>query len=329
MQLILSCRGKDKNLKIISSNSKMDSVDQIKEILGKVLNEIIKSGPVNDTITINNGNFVNYIFPIKSYWNKDLKDILMLTAFLDEHYNIKIFNQAFIDTIQKIQEEDEIYKSIYFDEFGDEDDEITEKYNRLVEIGKDLDVRLRKIIHKKESSLSDLIVLGIQKVGKSSLVNRLINNNFSENIRPTLSTNISKMVLEEMDLRVYDVGGQKLIRKQWKKSTINPSGVVFVIDATGDKKHHEEASTEFKNMMKYYFEDISPNKLSNTIPILIIVNKIDLLPDFDMGLVNELYQPQEFDMHYKLGMTSAFTGDGITDNFKWLSDEISRFKRDI
>ena len=59
-----------------------------------------------------------------------------------------------------------------------------------------------------------LLFVGIEKVGKSSIVNRLRDKSFSQSIRPTLGTQILHAAIEKFKFQVYDVGGQKALRNK-------------------------------------------------------------------------------------------------------------------
>jgi GTPase SAR1 family protein len=51
-------------------------------------------------------------------------------------------------------------------------------------------------------------------------------------------------------------------------------------NSSASMEHHKEASKEFQDMMTFYFQENSPNKLHEDTPVLILANKIDLNPNF-------------------------------------------------
>jgi small GTP-binding protein len=173
---------------------------------------------------------------------------------------------------------------------------------------------------KNQHPHGHLLFVGIEKVGKSSIVNRLRNKSFSEKIRPTLGTQILHAAIEKFKFQVYDVGGQKVLRNKWFHECKNPDGIVYVIDVTSLEKRIDEYKEEFERVINHYFA--SPGKTNpSEIPILVLLNKIDLMDQETLlevkerviSLLNSSNITNPFSMH----LISAKSNFGIEDAFKW------------
>lgn len=163
-----------------------------------------------------------------------------------------------------------------------------------------------------------VLILGLSKAGKTSVINRLTKNFFTET-KPTLGVNIMKAVLEHTRFVFYDVGGQKMLRKKWTTTVANPDAIVFVFDVNSELALLDEAIMEFKRVIQHY--TLSTDLL---IPILILGNKIDVMAAKNiskqsiMNALLSLFEPEQYNINYRVGLVSALSGEGINYNFKWL-----------
>lgn len=166
-----------------------------------------------------------------------------------------------------------------------------------------------------------IIVIGLQTVGKSSIMKRLTKSEFDPKIPPTLGTQIYKMAIENTDFQIYDIGGQKKLRTNWYNPNLHPNGIIYVIDCTGDQSHFNEAREEFNRVIAYYYENIE-FKDRVPPPLLILGNKIDLLPQKNEYLLKEIIYEIPDKITVDMKYCSAFTGEGVQDAFKWIVGEI-------
>ena len=161
--------------------------------------------------------------------------------------------------------------------FADFDPEIVarydeEKYKELCELldksHKDLEEMLQ------EANVGTLLVLGLGKVGKTTILERIRKQAFV-NVRPTLTTQLFNMMIESYNFKVVDVSGQKTLRMQWWSYSKHPDAVLFVLDINDTGPRLEETKAEYKKLMAR-FEAEGEVKLSKETPILIFANKIDM-----------------------------------------------------
>ena len=178
-----------------------------------------------------------------------------------------------------------------------------------------------EVIDSEDANLENfgkVLVLGLSKVGKTSIINRLSNNYFAST-KPTLGVNIMKAVLEQTRFIFYDVGGQKMLRKQWTSTVNNPDAIVFVFDVNCGPELLNETIYEFKRVIQHY-----SIYAEQSIPILILGNKIDIMAakkiskQSIMDVLIQLFEPEQYNINYRVGLVSALSGEGINYNFKWL-----------
>jgi len=276
-------------------------------ILQQIFQANIRPQRFDEIITVAERNFANYLFCTPSRVRSDNTHFMMISVLLDEHENPTVFAKVFQKYVEKLRS-----MSFALDQLmGGSNPNII---NVLAECHKELET-----LNKKGTGLAELIILGIGAVGKSCIINRLVNNKFDSQFRPTLSTQILKLMFEQMDFRVYDVGGQEKLRQFWTTAVRKPQAIIYTIDATHQDAQHEDSAREFQRMMTHYFVTL---KLPNTIPVLIVANKIDKNPTFTEQDVIARYHPEKYNMNYKIGLISAMTGQGLSENFQWLVKQV-------
>ncbi|UYP48437.1 hypothetical protein NEF87_004722 [Candidatus Lokiarchaeum ossiferum] len=172
--------------------------------------------------------------------------------------------------------------------------------------------------YSEPDNFGKVLVLGLSKAGKTSIINRLTKNFFAKT-NPTLGVNIMKAVLDKTRFVFYDVGGQKMLRKKWTTTVSNPDAIVFVFDINSESDQVEETKIEFQRVIQHYFIDTN-----RSIPVLILGNKIDIMAKQNiskqsiMSALLSLFEPELYNFNYRVGLVSALTGEGINYNFKWL-----------
>jgi GTPase SAR1 family protein len=72
------------------------------------------------------------------------------------------------------------------------------------------------------------------------------------------------------------------------------------------------------------FKDTEEYQLSSKVPILVCVNKIDLIDKLEgkKEEIIELFDLNLCELNCNLELTSAVTGEGIKEGFKWIFQEL-------
>lgn len=161
------------------------------------------------------------------------------------------------------------------------------------------------------------MIIGPAAVGKSSLIRRFVENKFSMAYKFTIGVDFMSKVVEyetgySAKLTMWDIGGQerfKILRRNFYEGT---NGALVVFDLS-------RAQTFTK--MKEWLSDLKQT-IEDDIPIVIIGNKLDLIPD--VGEVTDRTEVKQFaeTENALLIETSAKTGDNVETAFLELTRNI-------
>ena len=168
-----------------------------------------------------------------------------------------------------------------------------------------------------------ILFLGLDNAGKTTLFNVLKTNRAQVYI-PTLQPNTDELVIDNLHLKIYDLGGHETARRLWEEYFATVDAVVFLVDAM-DRSRFPEAKKELDAMLKS--DDLAG------VPMLILGNKIDLplaasedelkqaLGLFDTydGRDTRYYSEKSTVRPIEVYMCSVLRRMGYSDGFKWLS----------
>lgn len=129
-----------------------------------------------------------------------------------------------------------------------------------------------------------LILVGHGEVGKTSLVNRLVDDNFNPGQRKTEGINITNWPIilknnEEVQLNIWDFGGQEIMHSTHQFFLTHRSLYILVLNG---RQGHEDVDAD-------YWLSIIKN-FSNSSPTLVVLNKMKSHPaDLNRGGLLEKY----------------------------------------
>ena len=148
---------------------------------------------------------------------------------------------------------DYIYNNIEFSEEKKEKTEAEKENNENIEKKDDFKVKM----------------FGLDDAGKTKILYILKLGTKVMTI-PTIGFNVERIENEsqEKNITIWDIGGNKMVRKLWKQYFCNTNGLIWVYDMS-KKKKYEESQNELKSILN------NPD-IKSDIPLLIIANKSDL-----------------------------------------------------
>ena len=115
-----------------------------------------------------------------------------------------------------------------------------------------------------------LLLIGEQAVGKSSIMNRYVENTFEINIIGTAGLDLKKKIIEingeQIKIYIFDSAGQERFRSIAKNQYKKADGIILIYDIT-DKKSFESINFWVNSIKEF---------LINGTECLLIGNKIDL-----------------------------------------------------
>jgi small GTP-binding protein len=164
-------------------------------------------------------------------------------------------------------------------------------------------------LFKRKVKQINLTICGLDKAGKTTIVNYLIHGEFRQTM-PTMGLNRDVINFKNFRFNVFDLGGQKDFRPMWSDVNEKSDALIYIVDST-DFSRLEESKEIFHNIIN--------TQIDHNIPTLILLNKIDLpggmkRMDFiqKFGLLD---RASEF--NWGCFETSAKTGQGIAEAFLW------------
>ena len=164
-----------------------------------------------------------------------------------------------------------------------------------------------------------VILLGNVSSGKTSIVERYINNTFQEKLRATISPNFAYKLIKKNNtiyrVHFWDIPGQDRSPQITSVFCRDAQGFIFCCDAS-IKKSREDIIT-WKNSLENVLD-------TSDIPLIILENKCDLLGnenDYNKN-IEELKKFSEENNFLGAFRTSALNGYNINNAINFLVDEI-------
>ncbi|TET55852.1 MAG: hypothetical protein E3J52_12785 [Promethearchaeota archaeon] len=173
----------------------------------------------------------------------------------------------------------------------------------------------KRNLYLKKQKLK-VVVAGLDFAGKTSLINRLINDyNYNDlaNLEPTIGANVEEYQSDKLDLILWDLGGQKDHVDEYLASPerffIQVDILIFVIDSQDDVRYLEAVK---------YLKDITDilEFLKENPFIVVLLNKADFDiredPDFQIKLeyladkISEIFKKSENPWNFEIIPTSIY-----------------------
>jgi len=156
-----------------------------------------------------------------------------------------------------------------------------------------------------------LTICGLDKAGKTTIVRYLDSGEFKSTI-PTMGVNREIIDLPKLRLDIFDLGGQEDFRGLWPDINEKSDALIYVVDGS-DYFRLDESRLIFKNIIE--------TQIDRDIPVLILINKCDLDKHINRPEFIEKFDLSSFErLNWACFLTSAITGEGICNAFKWLID---------
>ncbi|KAK4146208.1 P-loop containing nucleoside triphosphate hydrolase protein [Dichotomopilus funicola] len=191
-----------------------------------------------------------------------------------------------------------------------------------------------------------VLLLGLDNAGKTTFHEQVksifLPDGPPPNLRtvPTVGQNVSTIVLPDMYLKLWDVGGQLSLRRLWQSYYASCHAIVFILDSTdiGDgrtKKHRPSPSTSTAppsgrlEECRLVLEDVLQNSEAEGVPLLILANKQDREDCVEVvrikeGLVKRVFEGEKAGgiRDSRVLPVSALTGTGVTEAVDWVRSRV-------
>lgn len=324
MKLILSKFDPKKKVIIIYALPDQNISGDIQEDLMKIYDDFENKAIVEEKVYYDYGPYLSYLFTIPSAWFPEETEVGLLTLYFEEHENTSFLKEEMEKTVDKLMEIPNFSKIFYLNT-PHTDNEAFKVLGNAIQILTECFFEVNKIHATYNLGLAEVLVLGTKSGGKTTIVDYLIHGKFMPQTVPTLTPKVYNLLYENMDFRVLDVCCDKHIRNVMKDHPIEPGklpqAIVNVVDATLEGELLENSVISFKEWMNF-LADQYPREKFEKIPILVLFNKVDLVPYFDEVQFEDLFKPDIKGLNLKYDSVSGKTGQGINENFSWMVKRI-------
>ena len=197
----------------------------------------------------------------------------------------------------------------------------------------------------KEKPEYSILILGIENSGKTTFLEQLkkksgLNHKNFNKILPTMGQNVANIPIHgdnllecstaldnrsnDLVLRVWDLSGQKRLRKLWSRYFDKCHAIIYILDSSLDDEIDGNMGKKIEELVAVFKTDLLTmlNTNNKNIPILILANKQDKsdiidIVDLKLAFNNEL-QRMDDDFDSRILPISAITGEGIDACINWL-----------
>ena len=175
--------------------------------------------------------------------------------------------------------------------------------------------RLEKLFKEEPARL---LMLGLDAAGKTTVLFRF---KLGETVTtcPTIGFNVESVKYKGLDLTMWDVGGQKLLRRLWRHYYANVTALIYIVDSS-DVERLPEANEELAHLL-------SQDELREC-PLLVYANKQDLpnavAPD---DLIKHLSLDQQRRRVWHVQGAQATSGDGLFEGLDKLYASITEERK--
>ncbi|MEE9409934.1 MAG: ADP-ribosylation factor-like protein [Candidatus Heimdallarchaeota archaeon] len=169
-----------------------------------------------------------------------------------------------------------------------------------------------------------VMLLGLDLAGKTSLALRLVTGKWVEDTSPTFGINFETYRAGDILLKIFDVGGHEVLRRQfWLNYASNSYGIMFVFDAS-DKKRTEEGK-------EWFWYLINNLKVENRIAFAFLANKADLecMTLEEIIEVLDLQNMSSFPkISFQIFQISVKTSENLSTSMEWFARKVQEISKE-
>ena len=184
----------------------------------------------------------------------------------------------------------------------------------------------------------NLLLLGLDNAGKTTLLHRLRTGHLPQNFPPTDRPSQNEFHYKGIQFQAWDLGGHEVVRHLWADYLMDESdekrkklAILFLLDAA-DPDRLEEAAFELDNLLLHNIKEESQNGVSQEEddspifpPVAILLNKCDL--EDQVLSTDEICQRLDYDAlvqqyssdRIAIFRISVLKGEGYPQAFQWIS----------
>ncbi|MHA1220806.1 MAG: GTP-binding protein [Candidatus Heimdallarchaeota archaeon] len=167
-----------------------------------------------------------------------------------------------------------------------------------------------------------IVVLGNPGVGKTSIIQRYVHDQFKQSYAATLGFNIYTRYFtlneKKVGLSIWDVGGQEAFKKFAFRYLLEADAAIFVTDVT------QPDSVDSLTLWNEKLDQVTSHK----IPKIVLFNKIDL--EYDMVDISQRVAESEVRKEFNgIVFASAKTGQNVVDIFSMVAKMLTGWNEEF
>lgn len=164
-----------------------------------------------------------------------------------------------------------------------------------------------------------IVMVGLDAAGKSTILYRLKLARTVSTV-PTIGFNVESLQYKNLDLTVWDLGGQEKLRMLWRHYLVGVDAVIFVVDSS-DVGRIDAARSELHALCQ--------DPLLKDAKVLIFANKQDIPNRMSPEAMIRSLQLDSIRQKYLLVPTNAVSGEGVCTGMDWLAKSLVSSRKTI
>ncbi|MFX0093207.1 MAG: ADP-ribosylation factor-like protein [Candidatus Hodarchaeota archaeon] len=164
------------------------------------------------------------------------------------------------------------------------------------------------------SKLAKILLYGLEKSGKSTLISSFLEGSFITDVAPTAHKLFEVPFDEDISFEISEVGGSKETALFALRLLRTVDAIIFVIDGSNDRKFND---------VKIEFEKIMQHPDSGKKPIAILFNKVDIATVAPSIVINQLQILKMIDRPHTVFSTTAKAAQDFVQVLSWLKDRLT------
>jgi len=153
-----------------------------------------------------------------------------------------------------------------------------------------------------------ILLLGLDAAGKTTMLYKLKLGEVVSTI-PTIGFNCEQLKYKNLEMTIWDVGGQTKIRRLWRHYYQNTDVLIFVVDSA-DRSRLEEACEELHHVLG--------DDLMRDVSLLVFANKCDLPTSMSASEIVSGLQLSKLRNQWFVQASNALSGDGVYEGLEWV-----------
>jgi len=161
-----------------------------------------------------------------------------------------------------------------------------------------------------------ILMVGLDAAGKTTVLYKLKLNDVVTTI-PTIGFNVEKIEYKNLNMLIWDIGGQDRLRPLWRHYYDGCNGIIFVVDSS-DKTRMGTAKNEIAKIC----EEVALRDAK----ILIFANKQDMPHALSASELTNALEMRNYKQEWYVQPCCAVDGRGLYEGLDWLSGVLSKRK---